>query len=72
MSYFVRYGNAKRIMSLSKADTSSLWNAVQDNDYASFAKNKRPPPQRAHPLRNVPLRVYIPSSPPARDRQRQQ
>ncbi|KXH61272.1 autophagy protein Apg5 [Colletotrichum salicis] len=62
---FVRYGNAKRIMSLSKADTSSLWNAVQDNDYASFSKINALLLNAPTPLRNVPLRVYIPSSPPA-------
>ncbi|KAK7454835.1 hypothetical protein CaCOL14_005899 [Colletotrichum acutatum] len=61
---FVRYGNAKRIMSLSKADTSCLWNAVQDNDYASFAKINALLLNAPTPLRNVPLRVYIPSSPP--------
>ncbi|WYZ41315.1 hypothetical protein EsH8_V_000210 [Colletotrichum jinshuiense] len=61
---FVRYGNAKRIMSLSKADTSALWNAVQDNDYASFSKINALLLNAPTPLRNVPLRVYIPSSPP--------
>ncbi|KAL2879574.1 Autophagy protein 5 [Colletotrichum sp. CLE4] len=62
---FVRYGNPKRIMSLSKADTSSLWNAVQDNDYASFSKINALLLNAPTPLRNIPLRVYIPSSPPA-------
>ncbi|KAK1572754.1 autophagy protein Apg5 [Colletotrichum navitas] len=61
---FVRYGNAKRIMSLSKADTSALWNAVQDNDFASFSKINALLLNAPTPLRNVPLRVYIPSSPP--------
>ncbi|GJC98723.1 autophagy protein 5 [Colletotrichum higginsianum] len=61
---FVRYGNAKRIMSLSKADTSALWNAVRDNDHASFAKINALLLNAPTPLRNVPLRVYIPSSPP--------
>ncbi|KAF9880735.1 autophagy protein Apg5 [Colletotrichum karsti] len=61
---FVRYGNAKRIMSLSKADTSTLWNAVQDNDYASFQKINALLLNAPTPLRHVPLRVYIPSSPP--------
>ncbi|KAK2015338.1 autophagy protein [Colletotrichum eremochloae] len=61
---FVRYGNAKRIMSLSKADTSALWNAVQDNDYAAFSKINALLLNAPTPLRNVPLRVYIPSSPP--------
>ncbi|KAK1970263.1 autophagy protein [Colletotrichum sublineola] len=61
---FVRYGNAKRIMSLSKADTSALWNAVQDNDYAAFSKINALLLNAPTPLRNVPLRLYIPSSPP--------
>ncbi|KAK2045346.1 autophagy protein [Colletotrichum somersetense] len=60
---FVRYGNAKRIMSLSKADTSALWNAVQDNDFASFSKINALLLNAPTPLRNVPLRVYIPSPP---------
>ncbi|KAF3353575.1 Putative galacturan 1,4-alpha-galacturonidase B [Verticillium dahliae VDG1] len=38
---FTRYGTAKRIMSLSKADTSTLWHAVQDNDHAAFARASR-------------------------------
>ncbi|KAK2729623.1 autophagy protein [Colletotrichum kahawae] len=61
---FVRYGNAKRIMSLSKADTSTIWNAVQDNDYASFQKINAILLNAPTPLRHIPLRVYIPSSPP--------
>lgn len=61
---FVRNNNAQQIMSLSKADTTALWNAVQDNDYVVFAKvNSRllNPPT---PLKSVPLRIYIPASPP--------
>lgn len=30
---FVRNSNAQQIMSLSKADTTALWNAVQDSKY---------------------------------------
>ncbi|TEA11917.1 Autophagy-related protein 5 [Colletotrichum sidae] len=61
---FVRYGNAKRIMSLSKSDTSTLWNAVQDNDYPSFQKVNAQLLNAPAALRHVPLRLYIPSSPP--------
>ncbi|OLN86385.1 Autophagy protein 5 [Colletotrichum chlorophyti] len=61
---FVRYGNANRIMSLSKSDTSSLWNAVQDNDHASFTKINALLLNAPTPLRHVPVRIYIPSSPP--------
>ncbi|KAL2258107.1 hypothetical protein VTK26DRAFT_8719 [Humicola hyalothermophila] len=60
---FVRNGNAKQIMSLSKEHSTALWNAVQDNDYVAFNKiNSRllNPPT---PFKNVPIRIYIPSSP---------
>lgn len=34
---FVRNGNAKQIMSLSKAHSTALWNAVQDSKWPSFS-----------------------------------
>lgn len=60
---FVRNGNAKQIMSLSKEHTTSLWNAVQDNDYASFVKVHSRLLNAPTALKNVPMRIYIPSSP---------
>ncbi|KAK4131210.1 hypothetical protein BT67DRAFT_444977 [Trichocladium antarcticum] len=60
---FVRNGNAKQIMSLSKEHSTALWNAVQDNDYASFSKIHSRLLNTPTPLKNVPIRVYIPSSP---------
>ncbi|KAI0885783.1 autophagy protein Apg5-domain-containing protein [Annulohypoxylon maeteangense] len=59
---FVRNGNAHQIMSLSKDHTTALWNAVQDNDYASFAKVNSRLLNASRDLRNVPIRVYIPQS----------
>ncbi|KAI1091030.1 autophagy protein Apg5-domain-containing protein [Rostrohypoxylon terebratum] len=59
---FVRNGNAHQIMSLSKDHTTALWNAVQDNDYASFAKVNSRLLNTSRELRNVPIRVYIPQS----------
>ncbi|EEY14441.1 hypothetical protein ACHAP6_001971 [Verticillium nonalfalfae] len=59
---FTRYGTAKRIMSLSKADTSTLWHAVQDNDHAAFARISAHLLDAPTPLRNIPLRLYIPST----------
>lgn len=45
---FVRNGNAKQIMSLSKDHTTALWNAVQDSKYiltrASWSTLRPPPP----------------------------
>ncbi|KAK6219467.1 hypothetical protein LQW54_002199 [Pestalotiopsis sp. IQ-011] len=60
---FVRNGNAQQIMSLSKEHTTALWNAVRDNDYASFAKVNSRLLNTSRQLRNVPIRVYIPQSP---------
>ncbi|KAK3328521.1 autophagy protein Apg5-domain-containing protein [Cercophora scortea] len=60
---FVRNGNAKQIMSLSKDNTTALWNAVQDNDYAAFTKINNHLLNAPAALKNVPIRIYIPSSP---------
>ncbi|KAI0813406.1 autophagy protein Apg5-domain-containing protein [Xylaria sp. FL0064] len=60
---FIRNGNAKQIMSLSKENTTALWNAVQDNDYTSFNKVNSRLLNTLRELKNVPLRIYIPTSP---------
>ncbi|KAK3989248.1 autophagy protein Apg5-domain-containing protein [Cladorrhinum sp. PSN332] len=59
---FVRNGNAKQIMSLSKDDSTALWNSVQDNDFVSFSKIHSRLLNAPTPLRNVPTRVYMPSA----------
>ncbi|KAK4201599.1 putative autophagy protein 5 [Triangularia verruculosa] len=60
---FVRNGNAKQIMGLSKDDSTALWSSVQDNDYASFGRINSRLLNTPTPLKNVPIRIYIPSSP---------
>lgn len=91
---FVRNGNAKQIMGLSKDDSTALWNSVQDSsyffsffpvplppltqhdeganvrgsntkkdDYASFSRINSRLLNTPTPLKNVPVRIYIPSSP---------
>ena len=62
---YVRYGSAKQIMSLSKANTEALWHAVQDNDYAAFARVNSLLLNAPTPLRHIPLRIYIPTSAPS-------
>ncbi|KAL4885901.1 autophagy protein Apg5-domain-containing protein [Aspergillus karnatakaensis] len=61
---FVRNGTAKGIMSLSKDDSSGLWQSVQDVDLPSFQRIMSillpPPPQ---PFRNLPLRLFLPLPP---------
>ncbi|MCJ1350493.1 MAG: autophagy protein 5 [Icmadophila ericetorum] len=63
---FLRNGTAKTIMSLSKSDSTQLWDAVRNYSFASF----NPIYQRllnagGAPLRHIPLRVYLPTSPSA-------
>ncbi|KAK7941224.1 uncharacterized protein PG986_013611, partial [Apiospora aurea] len=60
---FVRNGNAQQIMSLSKENTTALWNAVQDNDYTAFNKVNTRLLNTSRDLKNVPIRLYIPQSP---------
>ncbi|KAB5539558.1 autophagy protein Apg5-domain-containing protein [Coniochaeta sp. 2T2.1] len=60
---FVRNNNAQQIMSLSKEDTTALWEAVIDNDYNAFAKVNNRLLNPPTPLKSVPLRIYIPSAP---------
>jgi autophagy-related protein 5 len=59
---FLRSGTAKPIMSLSAADSKSLWSSTQACDLPTFARihsSLLPPPGQ---FRNIPIRVYIPSA----------
>ncbi|PMD25305.1 hypothetical protein NA56DRAFT_642336 [Hyaloscypha hepaticicola] len=60
---FIRNGTAKGIMSMSKENSTQLWNAVQDNDFPTFNKINTILLNPATPLKHIPLRVYVPSSP---------
>lgn len=60
---FLRSGTAKPIMSLGAAESKALWSSTQDNERATFAKihaSLLPAPGQ---FRNIPLRLYLPSSP---------
>ncbi|KAK0106939.1 autophagy protein 5 [Cadophora gregata] len=60
---FIRNGTAKGIMSMSKDNSTQLWNSVQDNDLAAHLKIISILLNPSTPLRNIPLRIYIPASP---------
>ncbi|OQE45984.1 hypothetical protein PENCOP_c001G03493 [Penicillium coprophilum] len=63
---FLRNGTAKGIMSLSKEDSSGLWNAVQEVDLLSFQRiSSILLPQLSQPFRNVPIRIFLPLPPGA-------
>ncbi|RAL58556.1 hypothetical protein DID88_003332 [Monilinia fructigena] len=59
---FMRNGNAKGIMSMSKEHSTQLWNSVQDNDFSTFLKISTILLNPATPLKHIPLRIYLPSS----------
>lgn len=61
---FVRNGSGKHFMGLSKGDTEAVWCAVKDQDYTAFARVNKPLLNTPTPLKHVPLRIYVPSSPP--------
>lgn len=80
---FLRNGTAKGIMSLSKDDSTQLWNAVQQRK-ASYPLLRRELTRsslddrsifdpifqkllyaQGAPLRHIPLKIYLPSSPSA-------
>ncbi|KAJ9401961.1 hypothetical protein DTO282F9_1251 [Paecilomyces variotii] len=61
---FLRNGNAKGIMSLSKEDSSGLWKAVQENDLSSYQRiSSILLPPSSQPFRNVPIRIFLPLPP---------
>ncbi|KIV94717.1 hypothetical protein PV10_02455 [Exophiala mesophila] len=60
---FLRSGTAKPIMSLGAQESKALWTSTQNNDLFTFSKIHTallPPPGQT---RNIPIRVYLPSSP---------
>ncbi|KAK0741289.1 autophagy-related protein 5 [Schizothecium vesticola] len=60
---FVRNGNARGIMGLSRGMSVGLWEGVKDGNYPAFTKIQN---HLLHasptPLRHVPLRLYVPSA----------
>lgn len=61
---FIRNGNANQILRMSKEDTTQLWNAVIDNDFAAFTRVNTRLLNASTALKHVPLRVYIPDASP--------
>ncbi|KAI4740687.1 putative autophagy protein Apg5 [Aureobasidium sp. EXF-12298] len=61
----IRNGKGNVYMGLSKGDSDTLWQAVQDHDLAKFntINNKllNPP---GTPLRNIPIKIYLPTTSP--------
>lgn len=47
---------------MSKEHTTQLWNAVIDNDYGSFSPIQSRLLNAPTALKNIPIRIYIPSA----------
>ncbi|ATY61495.1 autophagy protein 5 [Cordyceps militaris CM01] len=60
---FIRNANANQIMKMSKSDTTQLWHAVIDNDYAAFSRINNRLLNAPTALKHVPMRVYLPLVP---------
>ncbi|KAF9767381.1 autophagy protein 5 [Fusarium sp. DS 682] len=59
---FIRNGNANQIMKMSKENTTQLWNAVIDNDQASFNRINSHLLNAPTALKHIPIRIYIPTT----------
>jgi autophagy-related protein 5 len=60
---FLRSGTAKPIMTLPTGDSKALWVSTQENDLPTFARIHQSLLPGHGQLRNIPLRLYMPSSP---------
>lgn len=60
---FLRNGTAKIIMSLSKDDSTRLWDAVQEHDLAKYNTiyHKFLNPSDGAALRHIPMKLYLPT-----------
>ncbi len=58
---FLRSGTAKPIMTLPAADSKALWSSTQENDLETFAKIHQALVPASGQMRNIPLRLYLPS-----------
>lgn len=66
---FLRFGSAKGIMSLSKDDSTTFWQSVQEHNMQAYNRvNQRLMPTQGGPaLKHLPIRFYLPASPRAED-----
>lgn len=64
---FLRSGSAKPIMSLSAEDSKALWTATKSIDFLTFSRIYNILLGGRGPMRNVPVKVYLPASPKTLD-----
>lgn len=50
-------------MKMSKGDTTQLWHAVIDNDYAAYSRINNRLLNAPTALKHVPMRIYLPLAP---------
>ncbi|KAK9465440.1 autophagy protein Apg5-domain-containing protein [Lipomyces arxii] len=59
---YLRRGNSNTVMNLSKADSDAIWYGVEQHDFDKFwSINSKILPSDPMSLRNVPIKVYLPS-----------
>ncbi|KAJ3077688.1 autophagy protein 5 [Quaeritorhiza haematococci] len=61
---FLRNGNVKKVMSLSKQDQTSLWEGLWEDNFEKFwAVNEKLITNEGSLPKNVPVRVFVPGRP---------
>ncbi|CEP15672.1 hypothetical protein [Parasitella parasitica] len=61
---FLRNGNIKKVMNLSKRDTTQLWDSLSSDRYSEFREVNKHLVEYTDSLRHVPLRIYLPDNCP--------
>ncbi|KAK9455222.1 autophagy protein Apg5-domain-containing protein [Dipodascopsis uninucleata] len=60
---YIRRGNAKAVMSLSRIDSDALWQGVLNHSFETFwSVAKKLLPQDNRSIRYIPIKLYLPSS----------
>ncbi|OAD06343.1 hypothetical protein MUCCIDRAFT_106914 [Mucor lusitanicus CBS 277.49] len=61
---FLRNGNIKKVMNLSKRDTTQLWDSLASDRYSEFREVNKHLVEYTDSLRHIPLRIYLPDNCP--------
>lgn len=61
---FLRNGNIKKVMNLSKRDTTQLWDSLASDRYNEFREVNKHLVEYTDSLRYLPIRIYLPDNCP--------
>ncbi|KAI8335270.1 putative autophagy protein [Choanephora cucurbitarum] len=61
---FLRFGTTKKVMNLSKRDSTQLWQSLASDQYDDFRAVNKQLTEYSNNLRDVPIKVYLPDQCP--------